>query len=104
MGLQNATEELARLEAAFDSVKRQLFTRLHTLLRQQLLAPGGAQLPPVPNLPSTSPESLPSSQATNGLGQEAGPAASKSTPAVNGARTSKSVGGPEEHAHAEDLR
>ncbi|KAK9864373.1 hypothetical protein WJX84_000908 [Apatococcus fuscideae] len=47
---QNATEELARLEAAFDSVKRQLFTRLHALLRQQLLTPGmlsGAQLPPI---------------------------------------------------------
>ena len=34
--MQNATEELARLEAAFDSIKRQLFTRLHALLQQKL--------------------------------------------------------------------
>lgn len=33
---QNATEELTRLEMAFDDVKRQLFDRLHGILRAQL--------------------------------------------------------------------
>ncbi|CAK9232904.1 unnamed protein product [Sphagnum jensenii] len=33
---QNATEELERLELAFDSIKKQLFGRLHDVLRQQL--------------------------------------------------------------------
>eukprot|EP00250_Pteridium_aquilinum_P004185 c14414_g1_i1 orf=720-1961(-) len=32
----NATEELDRLELAFDSVKKQLFTKLHNVLRSQL--------------------------------------------------------------------
>jgi len=32
----NATEELERLEKAFDSVKRQLFTKLHQKLRESL--------------------------------------------------------------------
>lgn len=32
----NATEELDRLELAFDSVKKQLFTQLHNVLRSQL--------------------------------------------------------------------
>ena len=47
--MQNATEELERLERAFDSVKKQLFTRLHAVARQQLFqqapevrAPGAA--------------------------------------------------------------
>ena len=31
-----ATEELARLEAAFDAVKRQLFDQLHDVVRQRL--------------------------------------------------------------------
>ena len=34
--LQNATEELERLEHAFDSVKKQLFRRLHDVARAQL--------------------------------------------------------------------
>ena len=34
--LQSATEELERLEHAFDSVKKQLFDRLHGILREQL--------------------------------------------------------------------
>ncbi len=34
--LQNATEMLEELERAFDSVKRQLFERLHDKLRDQL--------------------------------------------------------------------
>ena len=33
---QSATEELERLEHAFDSVKKQLFDRLHGILREQL--------------------------------------------------------------------
>lgn len=33
---QNATEELERLEVAFDSVKKQLFGRLHEIARRQL--------------------------------------------------------------------
>ncbi|KAG0593324.1 hypothetical protein KC19_1G321400 [Ceratodon purpureus] len=36
----NATEELERLELAFDSIKRQLFGQLHDVLRKQLF--GGA--------------------------------------------------------------
>lgn len=34
---QNATEELQRLEAAFADVKRELFGRLHDLVREDLL-------------------------------------------------------------------
>jgi hypothetical protein len=34
--LQNATQMLEELERAFDSVKRQLFERLHDKLRDQL--------------------------------------------------------------------
>lgn len=34
--MQNATEELERLEHAFDSVKKQLFLRLHDVARAQL--------------------------------------------------------------------
>ena len=33
---QNATEELARMEAAFDMVKRQLFDQLHDVVRQRI--------------------------------------------------------------------
>lgn len=35
-GAQSATEELERLEHAFDRVKKQLFDRLHGILREQL--------------------------------------------------------------------
>jgi arogenate dehydrogenase (NADP+) len=34
---QNATEELQRLEAAFADVKKELFGRLHDLVREDLL-------------------------------------------------------------------
>jgi hypothetical protein len=34
--MQNATEELARMEAAFDAVKRQLFDQLHDVVRQRI--------------------------------------------------------------------
>ena len=37
---QNATEELERLENAFDQVKKQLFGRLHDLARQQIFPTG----------------------------------------------------------------
>lgn len=40
--LQNATQELEKLEQAFDRVKRQLFTQLHNRLREQLGLGGGA--------------------------------------------------------------
>ncbi|GBG65124.1 hypothetical protein CBR_g49487 [Chara braunii] len=39
----NATEELERLERAFDSVKKQLFDQLHFILRGQLFGPKGQQ-------------------------------------------------------------
>ena len=38
--MQSATEELERLEHAFDSVKKQLFDRLHGILREQLFHDG----------------------------------------------------------------
>jgi arogenate dehydrogenase (NADP+) len=37
---ENATEELARLEAAFDTVKRQLFDQLNDVVRKRLLSGG----------------------------------------------------------------
>lgn len=45
--MQNATEELQRLELAFESVKKQLFGRLHDIARAQLFqqAPGAAASP-----------------------------------------------------------
>jgi hypothetical protein len=48
---QNATEELERLENAFDQVKKQLFGRLHDLARQQIFptgAPVAAEVVPPP--------------------------------------------------------
>jgi hypothetical protein len=38
--LQNATEELARLEQSFDYVKKQLFDRMHNTVRNQLFHVG----------------------------------------------------------------
>ena len=35
---QNATEELDRLEKAFDDVKKQLFDQLHDVVRSQLFS------------------------------------------------------------------
>ena len=45
--MQNATEELQRLELAFESVKKQLFGRLHDIARAQLFqqAPNAAASP-----------------------------------------------------------
>ena len=40
MLLQNATEELARLEQSFDYVKKQLFDRMHNTVRAQLFHAG----------------------------------------------------------------
>ena len=47
MLMQNATEELQRLEHAFESVKKQLFGRLHDIARAQLFqqAPSKASEP-----------------------------------------------------------
>ncbi len=45
--VQNATEELERLEHAFDSVKKQLFRRLHDVARAQLFQ----QAPAAPTKP-----------------------------------------------------
>ena len=45
--MQNATEELQRLEHAFESVKRQLFGRLHDIARAQLFQQA-PQLAPSP--------------------------------------------------------
>ena len=44
---ENATEELARMEAAFDSVKRQLFDQLHGVVRDKIFyaPPPSAALP-----------------------------------------------------------
>lgn len=44
-GLQNATEMLEALERAFDSVKSQLFQRLHDKLREELFP----AVPPAPD-------------------------------------------------------
>ncbi len=48
---QNATDELERLERAFDSVKRQLLGRLHDVARAQLFqqAPEVATPAPLPH-------------------------------------------------------
>ena len=45
--MQNATEELQRLEHAFESVKKQLFGRLHDIARAQLFQQA-PQLAPSP--------------------------------------------------------
>ena len=42
---ENATEELARLEAAFDDVKRQLFSQLHDVVRARIFAARSDQPP-----------------------------------------------------------
>ena len=43
--VQSATEELERLEHAFDRVKKQLFDRLHGILREQLFHDAPASIP-----------------------------------------------------------
>ena len=47
--MQNATEELKRLEAAFDHVRQGLFSRLHDVVRDQIFvtdssSPQGAEV------------------------------------------------------------
>lgn len=37
--LQNSTETLQQLEAAFDEVKKKLFTELHQIVREQIFPP-----------------------------------------------------------------
>lgn len=39
----NATDQLERLEMAFDSLKKQLFGQLHDILRKQLFENGGEE-------------------------------------------------------------
>lgn len=65
---QNATDELERLEQAFDTVKKQLFGRLHDIARQQLFPTvdsqgngnGAAAPPPQALPPPREPLALPS--------------------------------------------
>ncbi|KAG2447681.1 hypothetical protein HYH02_007141 [Chlamydomonas schloesseri] len=65
---QNATDELERLEQAFDTVKKQLFGRLHDIARQQLFPTvdtagnGNGALAPAPQAlpPPREPLALPS--------------------------------------------
>ena len=40
--MQNATEELKRLEAAFDHVRQGLFSRLHDVVRDQIFVTDGS--------------------------------------------------------------
>lgn len=49
---QNATQELERLERAFDSVKRELFGRLHDKLREQMFQVNSVSQPPA-SIPSS---------------------------------------------------
>ena len=56
-GMQNAIEELDRLESAFDHVKGQLLDRLHEVVRQQLFHKAPAVQPSKP--PRGQPKALP---------------------------------------------
>lgn len=60
---QSATEELERLEHAFDSVKKQLFDRLHGILREQLFHETAAPPPVTVATPALV-------KATNGNGRD----------------------------------
>ena len=42
--MQNATEELKRLEEAFNAVRQGIFTQLHEVVRDQIFVPGGGAL------------------------------------------------------------
>lgn len=53
--IQNATDELERLEKAFDIVKRQLFSRLHNLARRQIF----------PEPPAASSSALPAASSAS---------------------------------------
>uniref|UniRef100_A0A7I4DKM4 Prephenate/arogenate dehydrogenase domain-containing protein n=1 Tax=Physcomitrium patens TaxID=3218 RepID=A0A7I4DKM4_PHYPA len=61
----NATEELERLEIAFDSIKRQLFGQLHDVLRKQLFGANVADKARLPHDPSNS-------SSTNGISKNGG--------------------------------
>ncbi|CAI6007316.1 unnamed protein product [Closterium sp. NIES-65] len=61
----NATEELQRLEMAFDALKKQLLDQLHDVLRLQLFGmPPSATALPSSSPPSSSRSSLPSSPSS----------------------------------------
>jgi len=67
---QNATDELERLENAFEAVKKQLLGRLHDIARAQIfpdgmVGPRGAQLGTLPSAPAQPP--LPSALAPASL-------------------------------------
>lgn len=49
---QNATDELERLEKAFDTVKKQLFGRLHDIARAQLFPDEGPSTPEAQVMPA----------------------------------------------------
>jgi arogenate dehydrogenase (NADP+), plant len=57
---QNATEELERLEVAFNSVKKQLLARMHEVARGQLLYASGSST----SARSTASAGMPSAQTT----------------------------------------
>ena len=87
---QNATEELARMEAAFDMVKRQLFDQLHDVVRQRIfyvrcagLAPFGCAASDASWAPQAPPEGALGAPA-NGNGRGEAPAASEATDAARG--------------------
>ena len=42
--MQNATEELKRLEEAFNAVRQGIFTRLHDVVRDQIFVAGGEKV------------------------------------------------------------
>ena len=44
--MQNATEELKRLESAFNAVRQNIFTRLHDVVRDQIFLPQPGDLIP----------------------------------------------------------
>mmetsp|Transcript_19375 Transcript_19375/g.23153 ORF Transcript_19375/g.23153 Transcript_19375/m.23153 type:complete len:407 (+) Transcript_19375:329-1549(+) len=68
----NATEELQRMERAFDDVKKQLFDRLSNVVRQQLFhgTDASSQLPPQLQLPNPSMNGSDSKPATSESTQE----------------------------------
>lgn len=85
---QNATEELERLEHAFDAVRQQLFRRLHDGVRAQIFSPAQPAAAPGPALhrapalgsasasSSSLPEAVSSSSSANGNGSGRGRAVS----------------------------
>ena len=62
----NATEELERMEIAFDEVKKELFGRMHTAVRQQLFEDNlRPSLPPSSSSSNASSSSSPSKQTSS---------------------------------------